>query len=514
MAAKSLNNLIMYLRKSRQDDPTETVEQVLAKHETILQEHCEREYGGRVPEENTYREVVSGESIDAREEVRKVLARIEDPSIIGVVVVEPSRLSRGDLADCARLMTALRFSRTQVITPTMTYDLEHKMERKFFQDELLRGNDYLEYTKEILARGRYSAVKRGCTITRPPYGYDSVKKGKDWTLEPNDDADTVRAIFTWYTEEGLTRLQIARRLDSLGTKPPRGEEWHKDTVRYILQNPYYIGKVRYDKTKTVIVMENGELKKRRLKQFGDDVIVAEGKHDAIIDMETWEKAQALFDPPRSKEGRQLRNPLAGLLYCGNCGRALHLKGYTAPVADRYVCRTSPSCFRSVQVSDLVDALVYGLENAELPDLQLKVKNGDGNARKIQERLIAKLEKQMEEYRAQEDKQYELLEKGKYTEEVFDKRNAALRAEMEQCQTALYNAKSSLPDSVNYEERVVALRAAITALKDPDATIEEKNKIAKAIIKRVEYTGQPNMGTNRKDDFTGPAPFTLDVKLRL
>jgi NAD(P)-dependent dehydrogenase (short-subunit alcohol dehydrogenase family) len=32
----------------------------------------------------------------------------------------------------------------------ITYDLEKKMERKFFQDELLRGRDYLEYTKEIL----------------------------------------------------------------------------------------------------------------------------------------------------------------------------------------------------------------------------------------------------------------------------------------------------------------------------------------------------------------------------
>ena len=48
---------IMYLRKSRQDDPNETVEEVLAKHEALLQEWAERELGYRISEEYIYREV-------------------------------------------------------------------------------------------------------------------------------------------------------------------------------------------------------------------------------------------------------------------------------------------------------------------------------------------------------------------------------------------------------------------------------------------------------------------------
>ena len=85
---------IMYLRKSRQDDPNETVEEVLAKHETILQEWAERELGFKIEEENIYREVISGESIADRDEIKKVLARLEDPAVVGVLCVEPSRLSR------------------------------------------------------------------------------------------------------------------------------------------------------------------------------------------------------------------------------------------------------------------------------------------------------------------------------------------------------------------------------------------------------------------------------------
>ena len=108
---------IIYLRKSRQDDPRETVEEVLAKHETMLQEYAVREFGHKIPEANIYREVVSGESISEREEIKEVLSRITDPNIKGVLVVEPSRLSRGDLRDCGRLIDEFRDSKTLVVTP-------------------------------------------------------------------------------------------------------------------------------------------------------------------------------------------------------------------------------------------------------------------------------------------------------------------------------------------------------------------------------------------------------------
>lgn len=103
---------IMYLRKSRQDDPNETVEEVLAKHEARLQAHAEKMLGRRIPDEDIYREVVSGESIDDRVEIQRVLRRIEDPEVRGVLVVDPQRLSRGDLEDCGRLINDLRYTST------------------------------------------------------------------------------------------------------------------------------------------------------------------------------------------------------------------------------------------------------------------------------------------------------------------------------------------------------------------------------------------------------------------
>ena len=507
---------LIYLRKSRQDDPRETVEEVLAKHETMLQEYAVREFGQKIPEGNIYREVVSGESIEDREEIKKVLARIEDPQIRGVLVVEPSRLSRGDLEDCGRLISDFRYTHTQVVTPYMTYDLENKMERKFFQDELLRGRDYLEYTKEILFRGRVAAVKRGCYLgTRPPYGYKKVKVGKDHTLEiVEEEAEVVRLIFDMYTKEGLTRGIIANRLMAMGVKAPGGEKWGKDTVRFIIRNRHYIGLVVFNRVKATTIIENGEKVTKRLAQPDEEVLTAKGLHPAIITLETWEAAQKLVARhPRVKHTHPLKNPLSTILVCGKCGKAMNIHPYKR-AEDRYECRNSPRCYKSVKVSEINLAVLTALEGAELPALKLKVKNDDGNALKIQQKALAKLEKQLSDFVEQEDKQFELLETGQYTQDIFDRRHSILRAKMEECQRQIYQTKQTMPKAVDYAERTKTLEDAIAMFKDPEATPEEKNKLLKAIVERIEYTGAASVGTDRKGVAQQGSKFSIKVFLRI
>lgn len=510
---------IMYLRKSRQDDPRETVEEVLEKHETMLQEFAKTELGRAIPAEDIYREIVSGESIDERVEIKKVLARLEDPSVAGVLVVEPQRLSRGDLEDCGRLINSFRFTHSKVATPMMVYDLENKMERKFFQDELLRGRDYLEYTKEILYRGRVAAVKRGCYLGNyAPYGFKKIKKGKDHTLEIiPEEADVVRMVFDWYITEDLTPLRIADRLNEMGVEPSRGKKWNKESIRFMLRNEHYAGYVVFNKYKTTPVLENGEVVTKRLKQDEGEAIIAEGLHTAIISRETWEQAKALVARhPRAKHEHELKNPLAGILVCAKCGRALYQHPYKH-AEDRYECRTRPRCFMSTKISELDNAVLAALEHAELPALEAKVKNGDGQAVKIQQKAIKKLEAQMEEYLAQEDRQYEFLETGRYAQDIFDKRHTALRAKIEGCQSALYKARATMPKNVDYSERIVALKDAIAALKDPTLRPAEKNKLLRAIVERIEFTGAPPRsvdGVKIKGFKKGHNPFSIKVFLRI
>ncbi len=497
---------LMYLRKSRSDNPDETVEEVLQKHETQLQEFARNELGREIPEDYIFREVVSGESIDDREEIKKILARLESPEVAGVIAIEPSRLSRGDLSDCARIIDAFRFTHSLVKTPYMTYNLENKMERKFFQDELLRGNDYLEYTKEILFRGRVAAAKRGCFVgSRAPFGFDRVKKGKDYILEPNDDADIVRSIFEWYTKENMTPGAIGRRLDSMGIKPFATEVWGRDTVRAMLENQHYIGKIVFNMKRSTWVLENGERVKKRIHQ-PEDVIISEGKHNAIIDMGTWEAAQAkIAANPRIKNDHELRNVFAGILRCKKCGYAMiynHKKGTQA----RLTCKLSPICYKAAVVTDVTAAVITALELSELPALEAKLKNGDGNAAQIQKRIIDKLNKQLEEYREQEDNQYELLETKQYTQELFNRRNAALRKKIEECEKSIYLARSAMPKNVDYQERITTLKKAIEMLKDDSIPNLEKNALLRTIIERIDYSAV-DLGKNKTD-------IQLDIYLKL
>lgn len=509
------NQVIIYLRKSRSDDPNQSVEDVLQKHETQLQEYAERELGGRIPEENIYREVVSGgESLAEREAIMAVLARCEDPNIKGVLVIEPQRLSRGSLTDCDKLMTTFELTGTFVVTPMMTYDLSRKMERKFFQDELMRGRDYLEYTKEILTRGRIAAVKRGCYIAhRPPYGYKKVTVNGDHTLEPlPDQADIVRLVFESFVHENMTPFQIACRLNDMGVKTQRDMEWRKDTIRKVLRNEHYIGKVLWNQRKMTQVLEHGEVKTVRMQSDPDDIIAAPGKHEALISLELWEATQARISlNVPTADSNELKNIFSGLLRCEKCGGMME-RSLTKGALPRFSCRRDPRCYKSVREDFLTQAILDSLEQSELPALQMKLKNREGDAGRIQARQLKALEKQMAEYIQQEDTQYELLEKKEYTPEVFARRHTALRKKMDECKDQIQKAKAAMPKSVNYEARIASLQTAIDMVKDPTATPKEKNRALKAIVQSIDYSSVPPRSGRTANN--KPHPFTLDITLKL
>ena len=478
---------LMYLRKSRQDNPDESVEEVLAKHEAILQEWAVRELGHEIPEDCIYREVVSGESISERVKIQKVLSRIEDPNVVGVVCVDPQRLSRGDLLDCGTLINTFMYTKTFVATPMMTYDLSNKMERRFFQDEFMRGRDYLDYVKEVLNRGRIASVKKGNYIaSKPPFGYDKVTIGKDHTLVPNKDADVVRMIFDWYVNDRIGYQEIANRLDDMGVKPVSTDRWIKNTVAEMLRNVQYDGKVCFNRKKSVTVIKDGEKKISRPMAAEEDMIIVEGKHPAIVDHELFMAAQQIINNnPRVTTDRELRNAFAGVMVCSECKKKLYYNGYGGKRSPRLECRKKPPHFKSVPYQDVVDTVIFTLENSELPTLEEMQKSNAGTSIAIQQQILKRLEEEMQGYHEQEEMQYELLETKRYTQELFEKRNAALRQKMSECEAKIKKARLSMPNEIDYEEKVMQLKAAIQGLKDDTLAVEEKNRLLKVIVDRIE-----------------------------
>ena len=499
---------LMYLRKSRADSQDESVEEVLSKHEKLLQDHFMRELGHRIPEDCIYREVVSGgESIEDRPEMCKVMARIEDADVLGCACADPQRLSRGSLTDCDLLIDKFRFTKTLVITPVMVYDLENKMERRFFQDELMRGRDYLEYVKEVLYRGRYQSAARGCVVGAAPYGYNKIKVGKDWTLEPNENADVVRMIFNWYAKECKTPGEIAVLLNEMMIPAPTREDWVKESILVMLKNVQYDGKVIFGRKKKTVVFENGKKVTKRIKQRPEDVLIVEGKHPALIDHETFELAQERiagrgYMAPKTR--RPLVNLFAGILRCPKCGYVMtyHTRDHGSKY---YTCKHY--CNKTLLHKDLVSATKTILQTVHLPELEAKLENGDGNSTTIQSQLIERLEKQMADLKAQETRQYDLLETGIYTKEVFVERNTALRGKIAACSSQLEEARKNLPQSIDYAEKIQNLKEAIATMDDDTIPLEKRNRLLKAVIKEILYTSS-------KDQPLGVNEFELEITLNL
>lgn len=492
--------VIDYLRKSQSDDPLLTVEEVLSKHEAILDEWAEKNLGGVVPEENKFREVVSGETISGRPEIQKVLRLIESPKYKAVKVVEPQRLTRGDLEDIGRLMKLLKHTNTLVITPQRIYDLRDEYDWDAFERELKRGNDYLEYTKKILNRGRLLSVSQGNYVgNTAPYGYDKtfVTEGKRKCpiLVPNkEEAEVVRMMFDLYVNKDMGCQSICNQFDKMGIKPPKGEHWSASAMSKMLENIHYIGKVKWNHRKTLTIVEEGEFKKTRPVAKIGEYLIYDGKHEAIVPEELFNAAQAKKGRnTRQKPHTKIRNPLAGLLFC-QCGRAMSLRTYTKNGVERSaprllcdgqsICKTTSCNYDEIieKIKDTLRQCIY--------DFEVRIKNDDGNSVKLHANLIKRLKTKKEELDKKEIAQWEAQAdpdpSKRMPEHVFKVLNEKLLKEKEEVQQALCNAYESMPDPVDYEEKLMRFKAALNALENPDATAEQKNKLLKACIERITY----------------------------
>jgi hypothetical protein len=195
--------------------------------------------------------------------------------------------------------------------------------------------------------------------------------------------------------------------------------------------------------------------------------------------------QIINNNPRVTSERELRNAFAGIMVCSQCKMKLYYNGYAGHRPPRLECRKKPKHFKSAQYRDVVDAVIFALEHSELPNLEALQKNNAGTSIVIQQQILKRLEEEMQGYHEQEEMQYELLETKRYTQELFEKRNAALRQKMAECEAKIKKARMSMPNAINYEEKTIQLKAAIQGLKDEDLPAEEKNRLLKVIVDRIE-----------------------------
>ena len=528
-----------YGRKSRTDDPLLSVEEVLEKHDKIIEEYAEKYLGGPIPEENKYREVGSAESLDSRPEILRLLKAIESPAIKAVAVVEVQRLSRGDLEDAGRLIKTLRYTNTYVITPMKIYDLRDEYDRDAFERELKRGNEYLEYFKKIQARGKLASVKEGNYVgSVAPYGFDRITKqeGKrtiHTLIERKDQADVVRMVFNWYCNEDIGVTAICRRLEELGIKTKTGNKyWKPYSIFAMLENVHYIGCVRWNWRKTIKIIEDQEIKKLRPKAKVDEYLIFEGKHDGIISEELFNKAAEIKGKRhRTKRDLTLKNPFSGIMFC-KCGAKMGYNTYRRNGVEyappKLVCNNQVHCKSGSAEFDEIYMDVCNTIKECIQDFELRIMNNQDDSFKLHKDLMIRLTKKLEELEKKEveqwEAQYDPDESKRLPQHIFKVLNEKVLKEKDEVQKALAKAKGSMPKQVDYKEEMMKFKNALEALEDPTVDAKIKNQFLKDIIKKIEFERGPtvritkenadkySMVTSKGMQYYTP-PYKMNMKLR-
>lgn len=233
-----------------------------------------------------------------------LLTAIKKREIDLVIVYRLDRLSRnvGDIYDTIELMKA---NDVDFASITEGFDTTTAMGRAMLGFAAVLA----QLTREMIAENVKDGLLRRAESGKwngpkwnPPYGYTYVP-GASLEVIP-EQAEIVRSIFRWFTEDKWGTTKIALYLNTTGVKRECGRrgsgQWHQVKVWEMLQNAVYIGKI----------------------VAGDHLV--DGCHERIVDDETWAVAKVMVASRRKQAPRTKATPhlLSSLVRCGTCGRTL------------------------------------------------------------------------------------------------------------------------------------------------------------------------------------------------
>lgn len=509
-----------YLRKSRADMEAEArgEGETLARHQKRIEELAERMHID-LPAENFFREIVSGETIAARPVMQELLRQVEAGMWEGVFVVEVERLARGDTMDQGQVAKSFKRNGTKIITPAKIYDPENEFDEEYFEFGLFMSRREYKTIRRRLDAGRVAAIKEGKFIASvAPYGYRKVKLKNDtgYSLEiVPEEAEIVKTIFEMYTRsddgERVGTDTIATRLDNMYVPSRSGGRWAKDSIRDILTNPVYIGKIRWGYKKETKNYENGRMVKTRRRNT--EYMLYDGLHEPIIDDVTFRLAARYLGENRkgmTSPTRELRNPLSGIVYCKMCGQLMTRLGpnshtpYAALKCPARGCKNTSSPIYVVE-AELLRSLSDWCTEYEL---QLPIPHLPASLNAKYEALKAE-QVRKDTFEKQLLNTYDLLEQGLYTPEIFKSRQLLLNKQIEACEenvAKLQKDYDAAADVQRIRTGFLPLVKEVLHAYPVTESAQAKNDMLKQVLRSATYLkDKPNRKGAREN-----VNFELDI----
>lgn len=285
-------------------------------------------------------------------------------------------------------------------------------------------NESVAATTSVNVRGTLNVSrKQGKFIgSFPTYGYLKSPDDRHKLIIDDETAPVVRQVFRWFIE-GKSVIGITKELNALGIPNPSTYKklkgwnykhtsgknndglWCDSTVRRMLSNQMYIGNMVQGKNTTI------SYKIKQCKSIPkSDWIIVENTHEPIIDKETFNKAQSLFNRnTRTAPAKTEVDLFAGFIKCADCHRAMSKKTnkHSYGTYKYYRCVTSRkmdsgACSpHSIRIDKLEQAVLVTIQTMidtaiELDDVLDKINEksdnrGESLAKKSMEKLVAERE---------------------------------------------------------------------------------------------------------------------------
>ena len=281
-----------------------------------------------------------------------LIALVEDNKVGAIIVKDMSRLGRDYLK--VGFYTEVMFVEKNIrfIAINDGIDSANQADSDFTPFLNIINEWYAKDTsKKIRAVMKAKGESGKHLTTRPPFGYMKSPDDKTKWIVDDEAAQIVKKIFALCLE-GYGTSQIARILKDKKILTPfsywssKGQafkssenpyNWSADTIAGIIEKKEYLGHTVNFKT-----YKQSYKSKKKCTNPEEKHLIFENTHEAIIDVDTWERVQELRKNKRRPTRTGKSNMFSGIAYCADCGQKLYYctSKYFESRQDHFVCSTS------------------------------------------------------------------------------------------------------------------------------------------------------------------------------
>lgn len=275
----------------------------------------------------------SGTNFD-RPSFKKMLSDIDEGKINLVIVKDLSRFGR-NYVEAGMYVQRFTDSNIRFIAADDNYDSLVNSDDLLFPIKNVVNEMYARDVSKKTKAAKKAKARDGQFIgSKAPFGYKIDPNDRHHLIVDEPAAQVVKRIFR-LASEGVGYNKMAKIFREEKVLTPiayfnlnnpdyfksdywRKEfDWHVTSIRAILNNEVYLGKLVYGKQR------NKSMKsKEKVRNPKEDWIVVENCHEPIITQELWDTVHKILNAKHRPAKAGEVQMFAGLLYCSDCGHCM------------------------------------------------------------------------------------------------------------------------------------------------------------------------------------------------